>query len=156
MIYSISNGERDACIWFVTGLRMVWLHVLWLTHIHLTTHVIDFIKLLICDTFMFCPCTAYTGHGIADSPDQLHEDVIKWKHFPRYWPFVGGIHRSPVNSPHKGQWRWALMCSLICALNKRLSKQSWGWLFETPSLLLWRHCNVSWVAGNHEIQKATS
>ena len=32
-----------------------------------------------------------------------HDDVIKWKHFPRYWPFVRGIHRSPVNSPHKGQ-----------------------------------------------------
>ena len=36
------------------------------------------------------------------------------KHFPRYWPFVRGIHRSPVNSPHKGQWRGALMFSLIC------------------------------------------
>ena len=24
----------------------------------------------------------------------LHDDVIKWKHFPRYWPFVWGIHRS--------------------------------------------------------------
>ena len=36
-----------------------------------------------------------------------------WKHFPRYWPFVRGIHRSPVNSPHKGQWRGALMFSLI-------------------------------------------
>ena len=43
-----------------------------------------------------------------------HDDVIKWKHFPRYWPFVRGIHRSPVNSPHKGQWRRALMFSLIC------------------------------------------
>ena len=43
-----------------------------------------------------------------------HDDVIKWKHFPRYWPFVQGIHRSPVNSPHKGQWRGALMFSLIC------------------------------------------
>ena len=38
----------------------------------------------------------------------------KWKHFPRNWPFVRGIHRSPVNSPHKGQWRGALMFSLIC------------------------------------------
>ena len=45
---------------------------------------------------------------------QIHDDVIKWKHFPRYWPFVRGIHRSPVNSPHKGQWRGALMFSLIC------------------------------------------
>ena len=43
-----------------------------------------------------------------------HDDVIKWKHFPRKWPFVRGIHRSLVNSPHKGQWRGALMFSLIC------------------------------------------
>ena len=42
------------------------------------------------------------------------DDVFKWKHFPRYWPFVRGIHRWPVNSPHKGQWRGALMFSLIC------------------------------------------
>ena len=39
---------------------------------------------------------------------------MKWKHFPRYWPFVRGIHRTPLNSPHKGQWRGALMFSLIC------------------------------------------
>ena len=45
----------------------------------------------------------------------LHDDVIKWKHFPRNWPFVRGIHRPPVNSPHKGQWRKALIFfSLIC------------------------------------------
>ena len=34
--------------------------------------------------------------------------------FPRNWPFVRGIHRSPVNSSHKGQWRGALMFPLIC------------------------------------------
>ena len=45
---------------------------------------------------------------------QKHDDVIKWKHFPRCWPFVRGIHRWPVNSPHKGQWRGVLMFSLIC------------------------------------------
>ena len=45
---------------------------------------------------------------------QSHDDVIKWKHFPRYWPFVRGIHQSPVNSPHNGQRRGALMFSLIC------------------------------------------
>ena len=43
-----------------------------------------------------------------------HGDVIKWKHSTRYWPFVRGIHRSPVNSPHKGHWRGALIFSLIC------------------------------------------
>ena len=45
---------------------------------------------------------------------RTHDDVIKWKHFPCYWPFVRWIHRSQVNSPHKGQWRGALMFSLIC------------------------------------------
>ena len=45
----------------------------------------------------------------------FNDDVIKLKHFPRYWPFLRGIHRSPVNSPHKGQWREALVFSLICA-----------------------------------------
>ena len=40
---------------------------------------------------------------------------MKWKHFLRYWPFLRGIHRSSVNSPHKGQWHGALMLTLICA-----------------------------------------
>ena len=48
------------------------------------------------------------------------ETVVTWwrhqmEHFPRYWPFVRGIHRSPVNNPHKDQWLGALMCSFICA-----------------------------------------
>ena len=45
----------------------------------------------------------------------IHDDVIKWKHFPLYWPVVRGIYWSPVKSPHKGQWRGALTFSLICA-----------------------------------------
>ena len=45
----------------------------------------------------------------------LHDDVTKWIHSPHYWPFVRGIHRSPMNCPHKGQWRGALMFSLNCA-----------------------------------------
>ena len=47
--------------------------------------------------------------------DCLHDDVIKWEHFLRYWPFVRGIHRSPVDSLLKGQWRAVLTFSLICA-----------------------------------------
>ena len=50
--------------------------------------------------------------------------------FPRYCPFVRGIHRSPVNSPHKGQWRGALMFSSICVwingwANKREAGDLW-------------------------------
>ena len=44
-----------------------------------------------------------------------HENIIKWELFPRCRPFVRGIHRSPVNSPDRGQWRGALMFSLMYA-----------------------------------------
>ena len=57
----------------------------------------------------------------------FHDDVIKWKHFPRYWPFGWRIHRSPVNSPHKRQWRGSLMFSLICAwINNRVNNRETG------------------------------
>ena len=65
--------------------------------------------------------------------DVVHDDVIKWKHFPRYWPFVWGIHRSPVNSPHKGQWRGALMFTLICAWIN-------GWVNNREAGDLRRYC----------------
>ena len=59
----------------------------------------------------------------------IHDDVIKWKHFPRYWPFVREIHRSPVNFPHKGQWRGALIFRLICAwINDWISNREAGYL----------------------------
>ena len=57
----------------------------------------------------------WRGPFITYLPPDKHDDVIKWKHFPRYWPFVRGIHRFPVNSPPKGQWRGALMFSFVCA-----------------------------------------
>ena len=75
---------------------------------------------------------------------------------PRYWPFVRGIHRSPVNSPHKGQWRGALMFSLISTLNKRCwinGKQWWGWWFETPPRQLWRHYNALTRGGGKPVAK---
>ena len=55
-----------------------------------------------------------TPMRLGNVPSLIHDDVIKWKHFPRYWSFVRGIHWSPVNSPHKGQWRGDLMFALIC------------------------------------------
>ena len=62
----------------------------------------------------------------------LHDNAIKWKHFPRNWPFVREIHRSPVDSPHKGQWRGVLMFSLISAWTN-------GWLNNRNAGDLRRH-----------------
>ena len=69
----------------------------------------------------------------------LHDDVIKWYHFPRYCPSVRGIHWSPVDSPHKGQWRGAVIFSLMCA--RRLSKQSRCRWLETQCCSSWRQRN---------------
>ena len=77
---------------------------------------IDFTHILqncVIDTRKITVCWAIGIILVSGSPQ--YDDVIKWKHFPCYWPFVRGIHRSPVNSPHKGQWRGALICFLINA-----------------------------------------
>ena len=62
----------------------------------------------------------------------IHDDVIKWKHFPRYWPFVTGEYPPVTRS---------FDVFFDVRLNKQLSKQCWGCWFETPSHPLWRHCN---------------
>ena len=54
-----------------------------------------------------------------------HDDVIKWKPFLCFWLFVWGIHRLPVISPHKCQWRGVFIFSLICTLNNREVGDLW-------------------------------
>ena len=73
---------------------------------------------------------------------KIHDDVIKWKHFPRYWPFVWGIHLSITFTKASDAELWCFWC-----LNKRLNKQSRHRWFETPSHALWRHCNdnIAWA-----------
>ena len=70
-----------------------------------------------------------------------HDDVIKWQHFPRYWPFV---------RPHKGQWHGALMFSLIC-----VSINDWVNTREAGDLRRYRtHYDVivmDWVAPTPEM-----
>ena len=61
---------------------------------------------------------------------------MKWKHFPRYWQFVWGIHRSLVDSPHKDQWRgvWGF---LWCAPEQTLELP----LFGDATTVMWHYCN---------------
>ena len=71
-----------------------------------------------------------------DGISMNHDDIIKRKQFPRYWPFVKAMHRSqrPVT----------LSFDIFSDLRKRLSKRSIRRWFDTPSRSLWRHCNVYW------------
>ena len=68
-------------------------------------------------------------------------EVIKCRHFPQYWPFVRGIHRSPVNSQRPVTQSFDVFFDL--RLNKRLSRSSKYRWFETPSRPLWDHSNVN-------------
>ena len=66
----------------------------------------------------------------------FHNDVIKWKPFPRYWPFVWGIHRS----------RWipltkASDAELWCFLLSTPWIRGWVNYHETTSHSLWHNCN---------------
>ena len=91
---------------------------------------------------------------------QAYDEVIKWNHFPRYWSsssngnifhvtgywsFVGrgGGGNSPVTGECPAQRPVTRNFDVFfdLHLNNGLSKQSWGWLFETPSRPLWCHCN---------------
>ena len=70
-----------------------------------------------------------------------HDDVIKWKQFSRYWLLCGEFtdHRWIPRTQRPVTRSFDVFFDL--PPNIRLSKQSWGWWFETPSRPLWRHCN---------------
>ena len=80
--------------------------------------------------------------------------------FPRNWPFVQGIHRSPVNSPRKGQWHGALMFSLICVwINDWVNNREAGDLRRYPThydviVMCWRYIwcpKLSWTGDHVEL-----
>ena len=74
---------------------------------------------------------------------KLHQDqhdIITWKHFLHYWPFVRGT--SHWWTPLKKASDAELWCFIDLRLNKRLSKQSKCCWFEMPSCSLWNHYNV--------------
>ena len=44
---------------------------------------------------------------------QKYHDLIKWKHFPRYWPFVRGIHRCiplTIKASDAELWPFIMLC----------------------------------------------
>ena len=74
-----------------------------------------------------------------------HDDAIKWKHFPRHWQFVRGIHWSPVNSPHRKQWRRALMFDGFSVVESRSERRGGIWL-ASPALTVQSHTRSRSVA----------
>ena len=112
-----------------------------------------------------CSGTTVVCHSYYIAPDgchvpvtlcfALHDDVIKWKKIPCYWPFVREIHRSPVYSPHKGQWRGALVFSLICvSINGWVNDREAGDLrrhLAHYDVIVMRTDIPTWLPENHTI-----
>ena len=74
---------------------------------------------------------------------------------PLYWPFVEGIHRSPVDSPHKGSIKYTFDVSSIIIPNKVLDKWSSCQRLETS----WSSCDITvifWFYLTSEKRKRTA
>ena len=70
-----------------------------------------------------------------------HDDVIKWQHFSRYWSFMRGNRRWPLDSLHNASDAelWCFLWSVL--------KQTIEQTIETPPRLLLSHCNVLAING---------
>ena len=91
-----------------------------------------------------------------------HDDVIKWKFFCVTGHLCGEFTGPRVNSPHKGQWRGALVFSLICVWIN-------GWVNNRVAGDLRRYCahydvivmivtlpDRCWHCENHVIASVTT
>ena len=68
-----------------------------------------------------------------------HDDVMKWKLFCASLAICAGNWPVPVEFPTQRPVTQSFDVFFDLRLNKRLSKISWGWWFETPSRPLWRN-----------------
>ena len=81
--------------------------------------------------------------------------VSRWRH--QMETFSALLALCAGNSPVTGEFpaqrpvTRSFDVSFDPRLNKRLSKQSLGWWFETPWCPLWHHCNVTY-SGSHGLQ----
>ena len=126
-VLSIARTEllinKDFAAFFMTGIPIR-------RYLYIETVPDRFVLICFCYCDKYIESTAMIGNWLV-----LHDDVIKWKHFPRYWPFV----RVTGEFPSQGPMTRSFDVFFDLRLNKRLSKQSWGW-WSRP---FWRHCNMA-------------
>ena len=76
-------------------------------------------------------------------------DVTWWRHqmetFSALLAICAGNSPVPGEFPTQRPVTRSFDVFFDLCLNKRLSKQSWGWWFETLSHKLWRQCNDLWL-----------
>ena len=122
--YSVKwAADLCSCCQGVGGISLRWLdrvHHCGRHNINQTPHQSD----LRCRN---CNLRAPALHILPQSLAGTHDDVMEWKHFSHYWPFVRGIHRSPVVALHKGPVMRSFDVSFD--VGYRMAKK-WIWLYK--------------------------
>ena len=155
MLYHMGYHKQNDYYWFVLHL-LQFIHILPFHLVRSQSNIILFSTL----------CNAIQGHGLV-----WIQNVFTWFSLICYSYTSFASQRQKCIEPYKAWWRHQMetfsALLAICAgnspvpgefpaqrpvtrsvdvffdlrPNKRLSKQSWGWWFETLSCPLWRHCN---------------
>ena len=123
-------GRRQAIIWTNTGILLIWTLGTTFSGILSEIHTFSFKKIhLNMSSAKWLPfCLALNVQTPRWHYGKLimacflrmgkHQFFPWWRHqmetFSALLAICTGNHRSPVNYPHKGHWRGALMFSLIC------------------------------------------
>ena len=84
------------------------------------------------------PCVGYYSGSQERNPPPWWRHQMKKN--PYYWPFVSGSHRSPEDSPHKGQWHGSLVLMY-----------SWTncWTISRVAGTPWCPCDVTGMTYNY-------
>ena len=87
-----------------------------------------------------------------ETTNPMYHQLSRWRHqmetFSALLALCAGKTPVPGDFPKQRPVTRSLDVFFDLRPNKRFSKQSWGWWFETLSCSLWRHCNV--VPGIHQ------
>ena len=94
-----------------------------------------------------CGCEFKNVHKLQCGPEVTSRLHSWWRHqmgtFSALLAFCAGNSAVTSELPAQGQVTRSFDAFFDLRPNQRLSKQWWGWWFETPSCSLWRHCNVN-------------
>ena len=130
------NSQIPQCTCFIShnAPLMAWVSNYWMVHCGIWNRcIVGFVRLI------YSVWLPWLGLFTALYPNHI---VTWWRHQMETFSICAG------NSPVTGEFRTQRPVTrsfdvfFDLRLNKRLSKQWWGWWFETPSRPLWRHCNA--------------
>ena len=123
----------------VDGMWYLGLHTLWIVFedippAHMHKHWMNMVPLA---SFFINWCQTYAMSWLWINTWWHHQ----MENFSALLALCAGNSLVTGEFPAQRPVTWSLDVFFDLQLNKRISKQLWGWWFETPSHSSWRHCN---------------